>query len=1507
MPQINRIRVNNVKYNFGTQNYDDFMMRFNCSNTLYDLANGGGKSLLMLLLMQNLIPNCTLDDKQPIEKLFRQGSGNTVIHSLVEWKLDTCYQKDNYKYMTTGFCARRANSKESDDETDKQKNAAAQQGTNAADTASASGSESISSAIEYYNYCIFYREFGDNDIKNLPLENNGERITYNGLKSYLRELEKNDFGVSVRIFETKGEYLNFISKYGLFESQWEIIRGINKTEGHVRTYFENNYKTSRKVVEDLLIEEIIQKSYNNTLGVDNDEGTMARTLMDIKDKLLELSKKHSQISGYDSQMEALRGFSDYVRGFKGMYDEKEKLIDRLYKLMIACKQALADNQLKKTDTENMLEQLNSDRQEELRLAAHGEIAAEEASLKDMSQLVDDAASVVEKINKKIEENRHKLTELESAQDYRDYLEYSLSVKQIMQVIDNRNLGNAQIIEKLHNIASDMKLVTDSRAQALRAERDRLGAEVKNLKDRLSDADARYTEMLKSHAGAAAQIDYIEAEIKKLERELTDAMENAGVLIAENAPEQLTEVKGRISVAKDNIDNIELKISDTHRKEFSLKNRKEVLTLNNQLLHDQLEEAAKKTENLEKDKSRMDKLLTIYSVSSREDLLEALYGAYEKMGRQLMAVEEEVDQTEAFIENAAKGTYECRSKDRDKLAKYLTDTYGEDVVEGHEWFRNLNAGQKRDVFKRIPFVEYGFIIKNDFERIKENTALVNFQRGACVYPIISENVLYDTKLEVNTELVAFAMKDMNFLRDDASLEVEIETAREELEELNQQADRLRDRRRVVWEDYSYVCQLKLWEESATVIDKAEINRRIEENENEIKNIDVEAAEAARMGEASDTRLAELVESVRQLESKSSALESVILISENLQSKRRAQNGLKSELDSANANLEESKSLQESAKKQFTEAVSRCETVGRELEKLETDWNEMYRAYYVETDRAEKEFSNDEILDMEGEFLGLKELLDKENSDLGDKETLLKTYRNSMDKCVRAIEYRGSSLEEIKKKADNNEIEEFGQAAMYELKDLISKDLESSAAKRSELDSLNAMKNRLEGSIEHGIGKIRETYGEYRKVECDNPDEYIRQHKNQAESIAENIKSVKAELVKLDREQKDIYVWNKDLERIITAAGLSVPDEKDIMHISDKSGEKGTENVLDYASENLRDYESVAGEYDRHMKLIGKKKDEFEKRKSTLAALLEGFGSTQLADEVRATLVMPKDADETVDLSERLNETASLIGLEKDRVSKGIADMERIKDNFENRCIQTCCNIKTDLDRLPKLSTIRMGDDTIQIVGLYIPYVAEDSYKERMSSYIDETVDIAEGFPTQEERLRYIRNRLTWKRLFSVIVTDMNLIRVNLYKRERIGDQSRFLRYEEAVGSTGQSQGIYIQFLIAVINYISCINAADGDAGVIGKTIFIDNPFGAAKDIYIWEPIFTLLKTNHVQLIVPARGATPAITGRFDVNYILGQKLTDGRQTTVVVDYYSKTDVSQMEYTRMNYEQTSLFFD
>lgn len=148
---------------------------------------------------------------------------------------------------------------------------------------------------------------------NLPLSDGGERVTYSGLKNYLKELGRRDMGIEVRVFERKGEYQRFISRYGLYESHWEILRGINKTEGHVRTYFENRYKTTRRVVEDLLIEEVIQRAFQQNGGADAD---MADTLVRIKDKLAELAGRKEEMGYYDRQAEILESFSGRVELLK---------------------------------------------------------------------------------------------------------------------------------------------------------------------------------------------------------------------------------------------------------------------------------------------------------------------------------------------------------------------------------------------------------------------------------------------------------------------------------------------------------------------------------------------------------------------------------------------------------------------------------------------------------------------------------------------------------------------------------------------------------------------------------------------------------------------------------------------------------------------------------------------------------------------------------------------------------------------------------------------------------------------------------------------------------------------------------------------------------------------------------------------------------------------------------------------------------------------------------------
>ena len=317
MPNINRIRVNNVKYNFGTQSYDDFIMKMYGRNTLYDLANGGGKSVLMLLLMQCVIPNSTLDDKQPIEKLFR-GNDNTCIHSLIEWKLDDCDITEGLRYMTTGFAAKKAGGgKDADQVTI--------EGVQTEEVSA--DDEKTTAEIEYFNYCIFYRDYNKNDIINLPLIKGEERITYKGLKNYLLDLARTDKNIIVKVFDRKGEYQRFIADYGLYESQWELIRGINRTEGHVRTYFETNFRTTRKVIEDLLIEEIIEKAYAvKTAAASGNAGNTASLLMTIQEELKTLAEKKKRIADYDHEKELVQLLADRIGTFEELFREfDEKL------------------------------------------------------------------------------------------------------------------------------------------------------------------------------------------------------------------------------------------------------------------------------------------------------------------------------------------------------------------------------------------------------------------------------------------------------------------------------------------------------------------------------------------------------------------------------------------------------------------------------------------------------------------------------------------------------------------------------------------------------------------------------------------------------------------------------------------------------------------------------------------------------------------------------------------------------------------------------------------------------------------------------------------------------------------------------------------------------------------------------------------------------------------------------------------------------------------------------
>ena len=1502
MPQINRVRVNNVKYNFGTQFYDDFMMRFNCRNTIYDLANGGGKSLLMLLLMQNMIPNCTLDEKQPVEKLFRKGSGNTCIHSLVEWKLDSHCQRDGYRYMTTGFCARRARSaEEREDAQDKEAYMEAALDTGSMTARSSTASDNTS--IEYFNYCIFYKKFGPDDIKNLPLVHNGERVTYNGLKAYLRDVTKEDKDIEVHIFDRKGDYQSFISKYGIYESAWEIVRGINKTEGHVRTYFETNYRTSRKVVEDLLIEEIIQKSYNNRLSVENDDSMMAKTLLDIKDKLIELSRKNSQISSYDNQMEVLERFKEYADTYTEFYKNKKNKEEALYSMLASAVHMAADKQSeleahdeRNTDLVNRLE----DKKKSIAVA---KVLSEKKSLKDVEGLVKSKELLLQK-QSRIAAVKKRLMLMESANDYYDYIEYEKELLKVDTALDNRMREDEDITSELERLAGVYRIYYEKHVGELEDMTHAAAEDEKQAYDILAEAKDNHRNAEKDCAVVLGLRDNMQEKISRDEIRQQELCRQYGVLVADTALSELEKCNNNISDISSDIRSVKSVLEDDKEQIYKVQEQINLLKTKKVMLQENISRMDEQSQLLKDNADRLTDIEKVYGVRLADDLDEAVLKAYTKMNTEYNEKSREYDKLNQYIEALNSGSYYMDSPDRMAFKDYLCNTYGTDVIEGHVWVSQLDDVQRENVLKRIPFVEYSFIIKNDFDRVKNNNVLNTFGRGTQIYPVISEKVLDSQQAAIDKDMMVFALKDMSFLRDDTKRRLEIKTAKEELDNLNEDMQKLEGRKQIVWEDYTFVVKYEAI--SGNTHTKAVENARQELDQviEQLSHVDG-SIDIYKEKKAEDANKLENLK--KQLDSALGQAEGLKKISDLYAEISEERNSLKAyndKLAKAERAIIGYAAQLDKSREEYLRINEYKDNVDKKYTELVYNWENIFSKYYVQDDTpadenkkpVTTEYDEENIREITGRFAGLKDILMNKNADLTDKEALKSHLEASMKKCIDSIIYRGEEPEKLKELYLQGKISVSSQEKLHEISDELTELNKQYNDSDRELGMQEAMLNRLEGSVSYAISQIEERYGTYEEFECDDPDVYVKNNTVITRELEDGIKKEAAAGKKLENELKDIQVCRKDIERIMSGAGINIPDEEILKKTDIK--------YQDYNNLN-KEYEQTAKEYSAILKLEYKKTDEFVKYKSKLIDSLKSYNAEDLAVQISMSVNMPKDEQQTSALIASLDETNSYIELEKTRVHKGIEDMERIKDNFENRCIQTCSNIRTELERLPKLSHIKMDKEDISIIGLNIPYVKESVYKERMSEYIDETIEVAESFKDPEERFRYIRNRLTWKRLFSVIVTDMNSIRINLYKRERIKDQSRYLRYEEAVGSTGQSQGIYIQFLIAIINYISNINTVM-DGGIVGNTIFIDNPFGAAKDIYIWEPIFKLLKANHIQLIVPARGATPAITARFDVNYILGQKMADNRQQTVVVDYYSNVKQQELEYTRMNYEQASFDF-
>lgn len=1470
MPHINRIRVNNVKYNFGTQSYEDFCLKPFGRNMLYDLANGGGKSVLMLLMLQTVLPNCSLDDKQPVEKLFRTGDGSQTIHSLVEWKLDAQDVVNGFWYMTTGFCARKAQNAEE--------------------------GRSETASIDYFNYCIFYRDYNANDICNLPLVKNKEKITYTGLRKYLKELER-DNSLIVRLFDKKGEYQSFIADYGLYESEWEIIRGINKTEGHVRTYFETNYRTTRKVVEELLIEGIIQKSFAIRGGGESEE-TMSRTLLEMKDKLVELSKRKSEIGNYDRQMELLAMFAERTKGLKEIYGRMELLQKEISGLYCAAARMEKLSENRRQDAEKELAGLQSEMwqlQERIDAANYLGDCSKTKQCEVKKKQLGEVVGAQEEELKRIEQA---LMLRESANDYLEYQEEKAKRDELAAEIAAMSSEKSTLLEEICFLTHHMKKEQNRRREELEQELSASKTRYHALKIRIQGAGERANELSGELAGGQLRREQLQERLEYLDNALNTKKRQVGILVLEECGHKKEECEAEKARLKEEQEAYGIKLAQV---EAELGKAAQGLLACDLKLEQLGGEETFETAFLagyEEKKQQADRLLFVYGAKDYEKLI-ALLREKEVSARmkceELAAAVKKGQERIKRLSGTAWGGFLEELPEAEEWKEYIRVRHGKNVQNGREYLAGIKEGQREELLKAYPYLPYALVVEEGLEELWQDEKL-HEGKNSLIFPVIKAAALRNQRELLHGEdILLFSKTFGNFLEDGAA-EQEIGRLSAKLQEDERRIRMLADQRQTYQEDEKSLWRfLNCYEEKyREYMDrKKEREQALSYWENEKKELAARKKELSSQGALCRERIEKAKARAREL------CAEIELLAQLKQDFDEAQNLSVQLKETEHAVAAAQGQQEELAKKcrelerEADEVLERTSAIRMKLERLDMVWKEKYQRYDVPGEYGACTLSGETL---KAELSGKCQAYEREHSEADDKNRLMQSYVTAMNRCLRAINGRGIPVSALKKMEARNELYTTTEQELVKLRGEKEKIAKTLAERQRELAQVTAEWNRLHGKTGQLAAELTKRYGSapVLKLEEEKIGEYVENSRARLGTLRRQEGQLKEKQGELARQNMLFCDMRKDIERMAHSAGF---------HCSLQEADDVKEEAAETLKERFRNAEES---YARAVAEQKKCQEDFARSMQKTTETLVLLNAASLADEMRESVVLPENERDTQLLVGRLYEVRDCLALEKSRIESGIEGIIGLKENFENQCLQRCINIKAELDRLPALSKITLGGEAISMVSLQIPYVKEELYQGRMSDYIDGLVEGVEEFKEPADRLRYIRNALSFKKLFAVIVTDMNAIRLSLYKRERMKEQSRHLRYEEAVGSTGQSQGIYIQFLIAIINYITNINSGRGENAGLGKVIFIDNPFGAAKDIYIWEPIFELLKTNQVQLIVPARGTTPAITGRFDVNYVLGQKLVDGKQQTVVVDYHSSVQTEELEYIPLQFEQESFDF-
>lgn len=1421
MPKINRIRIVNFYYNNDARHIADETYSFyGGENALLNLANGGGKSVLVQVMLQPIMPDLKLQNRSMMS-YFKRSSYPAFI--MLEWLLDNNAKKD---YLMTGIAIAPRSSAE----------------------------ENAGNHINYFTFTSHYDAACDFDIAMVPfVRTEGESqviLSFERARESVKKVVSKFRDMRYFTRDDSAAYRQYLSSFGISQEEWKnIIAKMNNDEGGIEELFEK-CKSSDSVLNEWIIktvEKVVQSTGNEEVQIqDLFEGLVTDTVRNkeyINDQkiLNDYFDEHVKLENSLGRVcDSLDNLNKAEEEFRRMYGSLNTEINNL-------EIELNNLQFKKNE---LSEQTILIQQEEISQKYY---ESEELYLESKDVEIEskgDLEKSKEKLNSKIKEKSIQ----EAARIFKRCNELKGSLNGLAMKIEHEK-NNVPAMERLDSLKYSLKVIYEKKRDESLKHLDELQSMIASNKDKISSITEKLKKDRMQLESYVREEGALSNSLKLFKEYEKNVIKDIGVVFTRNLLEETDEKElEKISVGQKNTETMmqseldscfsRLKVINDRVEE--VQKEKEGNAVNLEKLSNEMKSLTEMYGHFKDEKDVCLKILSFYEMPENllfdnQSLVKIFEGKILNFEKEKLNVSNEEKQLSEIIEGIEKGSiYHPES-----LLRYLNDN---DIYykTGENYLNNLPVEYRMKLLENDPLLPFALIVdKRDLavlEKIYLQNTILRQIVPVVTYDKLDADLIKSSKMvTANEKYMLLSSYEPKIFIDNqrekylTELKEEIDLAKARISHLEVEITDLRDSKETIKrfnyeEEYEKELLKNIENVKIKTEDTDELKTRII---GEISKLSEEQSEISR-------RIENLKEKIEKVKKQISVFDEFIEKNKQYMQEWKKYNEIIKEKRLLTQKIDSEDEEKSSLGRENSNFNSEVSSTSYEL----TSINKTLLLY---SDAVECSYIDDLPEKLEKEYLELKDKQNRSIKELEDKmnytkQELSEREKELSEKQLELNEYENIVFDEIRYAFIKEEIKKY-----------------SDEVERSQ-EILNEA-TRKSGSCAERFKSSQQALLAQDMTKPLDKNKIMGDYANRRKVIAFESGRIQ-DKEKEYNEKKNSFVHYRGLIDIIVKV-KTIPLGAFVLN----------DNISSQFNSLKEKHEIFKKEYEKaksdHMKLFNNVKRMYDSKHQSITDILNSIDTLDINDS---------SYDKIYYYYEELTKKRESLSKYLSFYEQQLQNIEHTKKQVIDQCVSYATLIYEDIRSIAEKSRVKLDsrNKSVKMLKIDIPDKIDSYGLNRMEEHITSAVKAMANLyeSDSESNIKKLRDKIkgiisTRELLNQLIGTSK--IPVSVYKIDLNESNSGLKKWEDAISenSGGEKFVVFFTMVSVLISYTrdATVRRMGEESFNESKVIIMDNPFGKTSSEHLLKAIIDVARTFNIQLICLSDLSQSSITNRFSLIYRL----------------------------------------